>query len=75
MLKCKVKNGKYAKVKAGGTAHDVSVEILAVIKTAYAEIHKQNPKTADEFRRTLAAGILDPKSPVFKLSPLEELTK
>lgn len=75
MIKCKAKRGKYAKVKTKGTAHDVSVEILAIIKTAYMEIHKQNPNIASEFRRTLIAGMLDPKSPVFKFGPLEELTK
>ena len=75
MIKCKAKRGKYAKVKTKGTAHDVSVEILAIIKTAYMEIYKQNPRIADEFKRTLMAGMLDPKSPVFKMSPLNEITK
>lgn len=75
MIKCKAKKGKYAKVKVSGTAHDVSVEILAVIKTAYMEMYNKNPKAATTFKRTLFAGMVDPESPVFKMSPLEEITK
>ena len=66
MLKCKVNRKKnFCMVKAGGELRYILTETLGIISTVYCELKKQNPEFAEEYKRTLQAAMIDPKSPVF----------
>ena len=66
MIKCKIMRDKSVKVEASGTAKDLMVETLALIKNIANEINKKSPEAAYEYRRTLIGVLLDPNSPVWK---------
>lgn len=54
------------KVRAKGNAETVAKEIMAGLKVIYQNLTEQNAAAADEFRRLMIAGVLDPKSPVWQ---------
>ena len=67
MIKCKInKKRNLVRVRATGSLADIEAESIAFIKTLYTELKNRNGEAADDFRRTMAAAILDPNSPVFK---------
>ena len=66
MIKCKVNRKKnYCKVQATGELRFILTETLGIIATIYDSMKEKNPEAADEFKRTLQASMIDPKSPVF----------
>lgn len=66
MLKCNIKKGGTIRVKATGTAEDLTVETGMVIKQIYQSIRLQNPDAAEGYKLTLIGLLLDPNSPVWK---------
>ena len=65
MLKCKIIRNKRIKVKALGTGHELTVELLALIQNMYRNIAKKNPEVGGMFKTQLIASLLDPESPVW----------
>ena len=70
MLKCTsdykhrmtlVKTGKRT------TVHEIAVETMAIIRTVYEEICKQNPEAAELYKRTIIGTIIHPESLVWKV--------
>jgi hypothetical protein len=66
MIKCNIKRDGHVRVKASGTAHDLTVETSALIEDIYQSIHQQNPEAAKGYKNTLIGILLDPNSPVWK---------
>ena len=60
------------KVRARGNAETVAKEIMAGTKVIYQNLNKQNAAAADEFKRLMIAGMIDPKSPVWEEDHGEE---
>lgn len=69
MLKCNIKKGGTIRIKATGTAEDLTVETGMVIKQIYQSIRLQNPAAAEGYKLTLIGMLLDPDSPVWKEDP------
>ena len=67
MIKCKISCEGTIKVKSKGTARGLAVETQVLINTIFRELHNRNPEVADSFRRIIIAGMIDPKSPVFRI--------
>lgn len=67
MIQCHInKKKKIVRVKAKGEGYDISLEVLALIKQIHGEIRKVSPEAGDAFKRSIIAGVLDPKSPVWE---------
>ena len=66
MLKCNIKKGATIRVKANGTAHDLTLETGMLIKQIYRNIMQQNPAAAEGYKIHLLGLLLDPQSPVWK---------
>ena len=66
MIKCKIKNPK-AKVTAKGTTKDLVTDTAVLIRVVYSELYEGNKELAEQYKNTLIAVLLDPKSPVWKV--------
>ena len=66
MLKCNIKKGGMVRVKATGTAEELTVETGMVVQQIFQNIHQQNPAAAEGYKLHLLGLLLDPKSPVWK---------
>ena len=67
MIRCKMSVDKnIQKVKANGKLNDLIAEAMAIIEIVYEGLYEKSPQAADEFKRLMQAGMLDPRSPVFK---------
>lgn len=67
MIQCHInKKKKIVRVKAKGDGYDISLEVQALIEQIHGEIKKTSPEAGDAFKRTIIAGVLDPKSPVWE---------
>ena len=66
MLKCNIKKGGMVRVKATGTAEDLTAETGVVVQQIYRNIRQQNPEAAEGYKLHLLGLLLDPKSPVWK---------
>lgn len=67
MIRCHINKKKnHVWTKAKGDGHDISLEVMALIKQIYGEVKKVSPEAGDAFKRTIIAGVLDPKSPVWE---------
>ena len=67
MIQCHINKKKsIVWTKAKGDGYDISLEVLALIEQIHGEIAKVSPEAGDAFKRTIIAGVLDPKSPVWE---------
>lgn len=66
MIKCNVKRDGIVMVKVNGTAKDITSETAYIISEIHHNIQKQSPEAATAYRNTLAAFLLDPKSPLYE---------
>ena len=73
MIKCHIDRKKgVVFTRAKGEGYDISLETMALIGEVYRGIVKKNPEAGAAFRTTIIAGVLDPKSPVWKNTPSEK---
>lgn len=67
MIRCHINKKKnHVWTKAKGDGYEISLEVLALIELIHGEIKKVSPEAGDAFKRTIIAGVLDPKSPVWE---------
>lgn len=63
MIKCNMNKAKgLVKIKATGTAKDMTVETMAIIGEVYRGIRKNNETAAEMFRLTLVSFLLNEKA-------------
>ena len=72
MLKCKIKDRKFAGGKINGTQPELTKETATLIHMVYHGIRKQSPELATEYKESLLFMLLDPDSPVWKTYEDEE---
>ena len=67
MIKCKVHGEKKIfQVKASGTPKELTNEAMFILTELYGGIKKVDEASAEKFRTTLFASLIDPNSPVLK---------
>lgn len=68
MIKCHIdrKINRF-KVAAKGDGLTISTDTLGILKMIFTELSKQSPEAADAFKKTIIAGVLDPRCHVWEV--------
>ena len=66
MVKIVINQFRSVRVRVKGNPTQIATEIMAGVKVVHQNLAKQNEAAADEFRRLMIAGMIDPKSPVWQ---------
>lgn len=65
MLKCEIVRNKELKVEASGATVDIATEAAAVVYRVYQMLQKQDPKSAESFKKRIQKAF-HPSSPLWK---------
>ena len=67
MIKCNIQaDKKKFQIKASGTPKALTQEAMFIIAELYRGIKEKDEASAEKFRSTLFASLIDPNSPVLK---------